>query len=94
MTAFHLSRRSAIAMGGAFAALAPRFGYADTGPGPDLWDRWLARDDSSTATIDNAAYGAFLKKYVVESPDGINRVAYGRVEPADKASLDDYVSQL
>lgn len=94
MTAFQFSRRAAIAMGGAYVALAPRFGRADTGPSADLWDRWLARNDASTRTVDNTAYAAFLKKYVVESPDGVNRVAYGRVDPADKAALDVYVAQL
>ena len=49
---------------------------------------------ASQTTVDHGAWSAFLGKYVVRSPDGINRVAYGKVAPADKQALKAYVRAL
>jgi hypothetical protein len=44
----------------------------------------------------DAAYDSLLQRYVVVSPDGVNRVAYGRwrANAADRKALDDYVKSL
>ncbi|KEZ79288.1 DUF547 domain-containing protein [Salinisphaera hydrothermalis] len=60
----------------------------------DLWARWKAHDDKSTATIDNSAYDAFLKKYVVVHQDGPNGVRYGDVSAADRQKLEQYIQTL
>ncbi|MBI3453196.1 MAG: DUF547 domain-containing protein [Rhodospirillales bacterium] len=75
----------ALTVGGPFAAAAPK---------ADLWPRWQTHDPASAAMIDHAAWGGFLKSYVVKSADGVNRVAYGRVTPADRAALDAYIARL
>jgi hypothetical protein len=63
-------------------------------PSADLWERWTAHDDANKAVIDHGAWDEFLGKYVRPSPDGINRVAYGSVTPADKSRLAEYLSKM
>jgi hypothetical protein len=63
-------------------------------PKADLWPRWQQHDANSTAAIDHGAWDEFLRKFIVPSPDGINRVAYARVGTADKAALGAYVDRL
>lgn len=63
-------------------------------PAAKIWPRWAQHDATSTATIDHKAWSAFLGKYVRRSRDGINRVAYGAVTPADKANLNTYLRRM
>ncbi|MBM3521829.1 MAG: DUF547 domain-containing protein [Alphaproteobacteria bacterium] len=63
-------------------------------PKAELWARWQAQDASSTQRIDHGAWDAFLKRHVVASPDGVNRVGYARVSGSDKAGLDAYIQSL
>ena len=63
-------------------------------PSADLWERWQTHDPASTATIDHSAWDRLLAAYVVRGTDGIARVAYDRVTPADRESLATYVSGL
>ncbi len=63
-------------------------------PKADLWERWLAHDPQATATVDHVLWDSFVKKYVVSSPDGINRVEYGQVSSQDRQSLDAYIAIL
>lgn len=63
-------------------------------PKSDLWERWMAHAPSATASIDHGAWEAFLARYLVIHPDGVNRVAYAKVDDADKTRLDDYLSSL
>lgn len=60
----------------------------------DLWARWKAHDGESTATIDNSAYDAFLKKYVVVHEDSPNGVRYDDVSDTDRDKLEHYIQQL
>ena len=53
-----------------------------------------ANNPASTTIVDHGAWSAILGKYVVKSPDGINRVAYARVAPADKQALKSYIRGL
>ena len=55
-------------------------------PKARLWDRWTAHDPSAKATLDHSAWNRFLARYSVESPDGILRVAYGRVTTEGRAA--------
>ncbi len=63
-------------------------------PKADLWTRWTAHDPKSTAVIDHGAWDAFLKKYVVTGPKGVNRLPYGRIATGDRRKLDDYIDRL
>ena len=63
-------------------------------PKADLWQRWTAHDPASKARVDHGAWDRFLKRYVAESADGINRVAYAKVTPTDRRALDAYVGRL
>jgi hypothetical protein len=63
-------------------------------PDADLWARWAANDESSTETIDHTVWSEFLIQYRQIGNDGIARVSYGTVTPADRAALDVYIHGL
>lgn len=58
------------------------------------WKRWEAHEPASKASVDHAAWDGFLARYVATGPDEINRVDYGNVTEADKASLTNYLQML
>lgn len=62
-------------------------------PGADPWARWAVHDDTSTEAIDHGAYDRLLSTYIV-ADGSLNRFAYGRVTPADRQALADYVGSL
>jgi hypothetical protein len=51
------------------------------------WPRWEVCDNGSTKTIDHGTWDRFLGKFAHLGADGIVRVAYGKVGPADKAEI-------
>lgn len=67
---------------------------ASAAPEAELWERWSAHAQGSTATIDHAAWDAFLSRYVRRGPDGVNRFAYALVSDEDKAALAAYLRAL
>ena len=69
-------------------------GVAQAGPRAELWDRWTAHDPVSVRHIDHAEWDAFLKRHLRIGADGVHRVAYSQVTPADRARLDDYIASL
>ena len=85
-----LDRRSLLG-GLALAAIAPS---ACAAPAPDPWRRWAVSDETQGRHIDFAAWNEFLARYLVVGEDGINRVAYGRVLPADHEALSLQVAAL
>ncbi|WP_170326366.1 DUF547 domain-containing protein [Ruegeria arenilitoris] len=44
--------------------------------------------------VDHRDWTAFLSRYVAPDAQGVNRVAYGQVTPADQARLDGYLADL
>lgn len=100
LSASPISRRSLLLGSAAMAStlLPPCEGAAWIeaffAPKPDLWARWQAHDPADATQIDHADWDAFLKRYVIRDPNGLNRVAYAAVVPADRARLDGYVSRL
>jgi len=62
---------------------------ADPVPGP-----WAQHDPDSRQTLDHAAWDAFLARYVAPDAEGVNRVAYAKVAPADRAALESYIEGL
>jgi hypothetical protein len=69
-------------------------GTAAAAPPAQLWERWTAYDPHSDKQIDHQAWGAFLSRYLRIGADGVHRVAYSRVTPADRAALDAYIDGL
>ncbi len=67
---------------------------AAAAPSADLWPYWQEHDESSTRTVDHAAWGEFLEDYLVKADDGINRVRYSAVDEADRRKLDGYIERL
>ncbi len=67
---------------------------AAAAPKAELWERWTAHDPASTASVDHSAWTAFLNTYLKVDPNGLNRLDYAGVSPADKQALDDYVALL
>lgn len=61
-------------------------------PSAELWPRWQAHDRTSTQSVDHSAWTALLKKHVVTG--GVNRFAYGNLDPADRSRLGSYVASL
>ncbi len=63
-------------------------------PKAKLWERWTAHDQSASTSIDHNAWDRFLKTYVSEHDDGINRVEYAFVRKADRQALSTYIASL
>jgi Protein of unknown function, DUF547 len=78
-----------VALSGILAAAV-----AQAGPRAELWPRWAAHDPASMRHIDHGEWDAFLKRYLRIGADGVHRVAYSQVTPADRARLDDYIASL
>jgi hypothetical protein len=91
--AWFRARRSVLAAAlGLLLALASAGGRA--GPPAELWERWLANDPDSTRHIDHGDWDAFLVRYLRIGAEGVHRVAYGEVTPADRALLERYIAHL
>ena len=65
---------------------------AAAAPPAELWQRWTAHDPHSSRRVDHQAWEAFLARYLRIGADGVHRVAYSRVTPADRSALDAYVA--
>lgn len=87
-------RRRAIAAICLGLALAP-FGPSAAGAkSASLWPVWAGHDETSTETIDHAAWTRFLGKYVYPDQTGVNRIPYGKVTAQDRAELKAYIARL
>ncbi len=69
-------------------------GVASAAPKAELWPVWQAHDPASVQALDHQAWQDFLDTYLVQSPDGINRLPYGRVSLLDKKRLAAYLRRL
>lgn len=63
-------------------------------PKAELWPRWQAFNPASREAIDHRLWDRFLKAYVKQDKDGVNRVAYGRIGDGGKAVLAEYLDGL
>jgi hypothetical protein len=77
-----------------FLVIALAMARVQAAPPAELWDIWLAHDPASMQRIDHSAWEGFLTRYLRIGGDGVHRVAYGEVTPADRAALDGYIEQL
>jgi len=67
---------------------------AQLAPAAEPLRRWGRHDASSKQTVDHRAWGALLARYRVAGADGIARIRYAAVTPADRAALAQYVALL
>ena len=88
------ARRSALVLFLGAALSGFMFLEAALAPKADPWPRWQAFEAASTAVIDHRPWDQFLKKYLKPGPDGVNRVAYGRVTGDDRRALYEYLVAL
>jgi len=63
-------------------------------PAPEKWAFWDKINADSTATIDHSLWQAVLDKYLVESPDNINRFSYSAVSGEGRAQLTEYLTAM
>ena len=63
-------------------------------PKAELWPRWQAHDDTLKVALAHDSWDQLLGRYVKPGGDGINRVAYGAVTPADRAQLAAYLVKM
>ena len=71
--------------------LAPTAWAAST---DQLWAHWSTHDPQSTVSVDHQPWQTLLSRYVVESDDGVNRVAYSDFDDSSKTLLDQYLTTL
>jgi len=89
-----VARRSALVLFLGAALSGFMFLEAALAPKADPWPRWQAFEAVSTAVMDHHPWDQFLKKYLKPAPDGVNRVAYGRVTGDDRRALYEYLVAL
>ncbi len=63
-------------------------------PRPIVEQRWTVNDAPSMAVIPHGAWTRFLGRYRRVDAAGVARVAYGEVQPDDRATLSDYLGDL
>ncbi len=63
-------------------------------PNAKLWERWTPHEQSANTSIEHDSWDRFLKTYVSEHEDGINRIAYASVKKGDANALSAYITNL
>ena len=63
-------------------------------PKAELWPRWTAHDAASTRVIDHSRWDRWLARNIVTGKDGVNRIPYRSVVPADRKALEGYIAEL
>jgi hypothetical protein len=63
-------------------------------PAARLWEKWAVNDPASQTVVDHQLWADFLRRFLVEEPDGVNRVRYAEVSARDRSSLARYVDVM
>jgi len=63
-------------------------------PKPELWDAWLAHDDTSHKSISHQDWDTFLKSSIRKGGDGITRIAYAGLPESDRKKLRAYIEAM
>lgn len=63
-------------------------------PKAELWERWQQHDAADQRSIDHGRWNDFLGTHLERGADNVVRVAYARVNDAEKSALADYIGQL
>jgi hypothetical protein len=67
---------------------------AQLAPAAEPLRRWERHDPASRQAVDHRSFGVFIARYRVVGADGIARVRYASVTPADRAAVGQYVARL
>lgn len=87
-------RRTVLAGGLAFAVSPILAGRSQAAPAAELWEKWRGNNAASRVVVDQGGWAQFLRRYLAEQPDGISRMRYAEVSPADKAALARHVEVM
>jgi hypothetical protein len=87
-------RRSVLGGGLALIANVATLRSGISAPAAQLWQKWAANDPASRVVIDHQAWGIFLRRCLVEEPDGIYRLRYGEVSATDGRALGLYLESM
>ena len=63
-------------------------------PKSELWSYWREHQANSSVAVNHQIWQSLLSRFVRESDDGINRVAYGEFDEAAKAELLEYLDAM
>ncbi|MBO6947590.1 MAG: DUF547 domain-containing protein [Rhodospirillales bacterium] len=63
-------------------------------PVKELWPDLAGFDEMSKESVDHAIWDAFLRKYVKDDPNKLNRVDYSGVSETDRKNLERYIETL
>ncbi len=91
---FRVARRITLALAIAFSVSGFTSIESLFAPDAKLWDRWLAHDSTSTATIDFSAWDRLLMTYVRPPKSGVNHYDYAGVTPEDRKALEDFLARM
>jgi len=89
-----IDRRTLLAGGVALGAAALLSRPAAGAPAAELWEKWSANDPASRTVVDQRGWAEFLRRYLAEEPDAINRLRYGEVTAADKLALTRHIDAM
>ena len=89
-----IGRRSFLGLTVALPAVVTLTTSAEAAPVSRLWDRWLPHEPDARYSVDHGDWDAFLKRYLVVAPGGVNRFDYGGVSGGDRDRLDRYIAGL
>ena len=68
---------------------------ASAAPEKALWSYWNIHDDANTVALDHSTWQGFLDLYLLDSADGIRRVAYQKAAgEAGRATLAGYLVKM
>jgi hypothetical protein len=90
----NILRRTMLSGALAFAAAPILAMRSQAAPAAELWEKWRAHNPASRTIVDQSGFADFLRRYLAEEPDGINRVRYAAVSAADKAALARHVEAM
>ena len=94
MSRLWYSALAALGQLGAAALIIVAASAATAAPKSELWPRWTANNPNSTSVVDHGRWQRFLTTYLVADEDGVNRLHYGRVGPANRRELRAYMATL
>jgi hypothetical protein len=86
-----IPRRAVLSGGVALLANSVVLRAGLSAPAAQPWQKWAANDPASKVVVDHQGWGLFLRRYLVEEPDGINRFRFGEVSAADREALGRYI---
>lgn len=69
-------------------------GPAVAAPASQPWPLWERSNEGSRQVVEQGAWARFLRAYVRPGADGVNRVAYAGVTPADRDALEADLGRL